>query len=811
MAEPNLIDQRDVLNPSSEVGDLPLGDDLEIEIETEEDLLNEEDLQFLATPPGEEDNAARDFDENLAEYLDDEALEKIASIELDGYENDLSSREEWDEIIKDAVNLLGFKVRNHEDELFDGSATVSHPLLAEAVVKFQAKAFKELFPSGGPCKTQVIGSSSQEIEQQAARVRNYMNYQTLHQIQEYGDELDRLLFHAGLYGSAFKKLYYDGFLDRPVTEFVKANDLITNYDTISLERAVRFTHRMDVSAIDMQRRMASGLYRTVEIEEPSTADDTNNVKETEQDVFGLSPSFESEYYEVLEIYDYLSIEDDPYGTEFDIPYIITIEKESQKVLSLRRNWRAEDERFEREQYFVHYKLIPGLNFYGYGYLHLIGGLAKASTGVLRQLLDAGTFASLPAGFKAHGLRVLSPDEPLSPGEWRDVNAPAADISKALLPLPYKEPSRTLLELLGAMGGLSKEFADASDVVAKDSANYGPVGTTLMLMEQSAKMYSAIHKRMHSSLTKELKLLARINADTLPEQVEFAFAGEQITVKPEDFDLTTVDVIPVSDPNIPTEGQRISKLNTILSMSEQTPQAFNGQAIKLELLSAMGFEKPERFLAQQQKPLSADPITENAAAMVGKPLMSTYTEAHDAHLAVHAAALNNPVYAENSGMRTILVAHINDTLAKKFTVEMLQLIGDPQLQQAVMSGEELPPELQNQIAIAAADAADTLHKIDEAKADVLNNERGGDEASEILNRELDIKEASTELQHFQAMERIKEQQHKRKLDDENRDLDRQFRERQLQVTDENKDLDRAQRERQMALNAAAAAAKKQGQN
>ena len=794
MAEPTLIDQRDIGNVSVPVGDAFATED--IDIETDATLLEGEELDFLADDMGEEE-VEMDFDGNLAEMLTDEVLEEIASQEFDGYENDLSSREEWDEIIKDGVDLLGFKVRNESEEIFDGSATASHPLLAEAVVKFQAKAYRELFPSGGPIKTQVIGTPTREMEDQATRVRNYMNYQTLHIITEYADELDRLLFYVGLYGSGFKKMYYDSFLGRPVTQFVKANDFVTNYDTVSMDTAVRYTHRMHVSAMEMQRRVVSGLYMAVDLDEPEQIEN-DGIKEKESELHGIGPSFSSEYYEVLEIYDYLSIEDDPYGAEFDVPYIITIEKESQKVLSIRRNWDAEDQKFQREPYFVHYKLIPGLNFYGYGYIHLIGGLSKTSTGVMRQLLDAGTFASLPAGFKAHGLRVLSPDEPLSPGEWRDVNAPAADISKALLPLPYKEPSRTLLELLGVVKGMATEFADATDQVVADSSNYGPVGTTLALMEQSAKMYSAIHKRLHSAQTKELKMLARINSNYLTEAQSFAFGGESVTLMPGDFDLDSIDVIPVSDPNIPTEAHRISKLNTILQTAQTNPAAYNMTLIATDLFAAMGIEKPERYLSQQQQPFSGDPITENAKAMVGTPLASKFEEAHDAHLAVHAAALNNPIYAENTGMRTLLVAHINDTLAKKFTIEMLQLIGDPELAQMVMSGEEVPPELQNQIAMAAAEASDMLLKIDEAKANALKGESGEDGAEAILNRELDIREAKLSLDHQNAQEKLALDERKIGIENENRDLDRDMRRYATDVQDANRDLDRAQREKQMQL-------------
>lgn len=800
MAEPSLIDQRDVVSSSIPTEDIG---DIELEISTASDLLDAEELQFLA--PEEPPEVERDFDENLAEYLDEETLNIIGTMVYDGYEMDLSSREEWDEIMKDGVDLLGFKVRNEEQEVFDGSATISHPLLAEAVVKFQAKAYKELYPSGGPVKTQVIGTPNKDLEEQASRVRNYLNYQTVHVITEYGEELDRLLFYIGLYGSGFKKMYYDGFLGRPVTQFVKAHDFVTNYETVSLDTAIRYTHRMHVSSTEMQRRMASGLYMEVNIDEPATATDTSGVLEKEQELHGISPSFDSDYYEVLEVYDYITIEDDPFKGPFDVPYIITIEKESQKVLAIRRNWDPNDQTFQREPYFVHYKMIPGLNFYGYGYLHLIGGLSKTSTGVLRQLLDAGTFASLPAGFKAHGLRVLADaSDPLVPGEWRDVNAPIGDIGKAFFMPPYKEPSTTLLHLLEQVEALAKEFADATDQVAKESANYGPVGTTLALMEQSAKMYSAIHKRLHAAQTRELKLLARINSDTLQGQVTFPFGGQQLSASPEDFDLNTIDVIPVSDPNIPTEAHRIAKLNAILSVAQQNPAGYNMQQISMELFAAMGIEKPERFLAPPQEPFHGDPISENAQAMIGKPIAATFDEAHDAHLAVHAAALNNPVYAENAGMRQILVAHINDTLAKKFTIEMVQLMGDPQLAQAVLSGQDLPPELQNQIALKAAEVSDQLLAVDQAKAEILNG--SGDDATELLNRELDIREAQTQLNHLADMQKLDFDREKLKVDNENKDLDRALKQRDLRVQDQNKDLDRQQRDAHLALKLAADRAK-----
>ena len=447
-------------------------------------------------------------------------------------------------------------------------------------------------------------------------------------------------------------------------------------------------------------------------------------------------------------------------------------------------------------YFTHYTMIPGLGFYGYGYLHLIGGLTKTATSSLRQLIDAGTFANLPGGFKAHGLRVLAPDEPISPGEWREVNSPAGDLGKSLQPLPFKEPSGTLFQLMQYVTNLAKEFADATDSVVEQGSNYGPVGTTMALLEQSSKLFNAVHKRLHAAQSKDLRILARLDSEYLPDMYPYEVAGSAQQVFREDFNLKSIDVIPVSDPNMPTEAHRIAKINAIMSIAQQNPAAYNMQQISMELFAAMGVEEPQRYLAQSQQPMSANPITENMAAMKGTPLQAQMDQNHDAHIVTHGTILRNPAYKENPQLQQILMGHITEHLAMKYQQEMMQMIQDPQMQQALMmaqqQGQPLPMEMQNQIALMAADASDKVLQFDEEKAKIMAGDTDKNEQIEIQKQDLAL--------------RAQAEMNKLKIHDDKMDLE----EAKLMTTDENEDEDRKLRlkeaEMRFASDMAKAAAK-----
>jgi hypothetical protein len=747
----------------------------EIEIELDEDDPDfEEEIEVIEEA----------FEDNLAEAIAMEEggeaiLEALASELMEQYENDVESRSEWEQISKSGVELLGLKIEEM-DQPFAGACGAHHPLLAQSVVKFQAKAYRELFPTGGPARTRIMGAQTPEREDQAKRVRDFMNYQTTIQMPEYGPQLDRLLFYTALYGSGFKKTFYDPALGRSTSRFVRANDFIIDYYATDLDTCERYTHKFSLTNNEVRRHEIEGFYRPLDYKDPEQKEITEDVQANDESHGRDQPSASSaDPHNFLEMHVNVNLEGYENEEGLQLPYIVTINEDENKVVAIRRNWKEEnkDGRFTKRVWFTHYCLIPGLGFYGYGYVHLIGGLSKTATSTLRQLVDAGTFANMPGGFKAAGLRLLAPDAPMEPGEWREMNAPAGDIAKSLLPLPYKEPSPTLLKLLEFMISTAKEFVDTTEQVIADSTNYGPVGTTLALLEQSAKLFTAIHTRLHTSQAKDLRLLAELNFENLPATYPYQVAGGAQQVFKEDFDLNSIDVIPVSDPNMPTEAHRVAKLNAIMGIAGQDPAAHNMNGIRLDLYRAMGVEEPERYMAQQQKPFTGDPVAENAAAMIGKPLASAPTHHHDAHIAVHAMPLDNPAYAENQQMRQILMAHINEHLAQKYQTEMMQMISqaNPQAAQAMMGeqpeGQPMPPEIEAEIAIAAANASDSIMGLDQAKAEALSGEQKVDPMIEVAQETNRIreKEVDNKDKHETAKQNLKEIEVV--IDDTNEDLDR----------------------------------------
>lgn len=725
--------------------ELEISDEEEIEVEIEDedsDLLEDEE-------EGEE--VEEGFLDNLAERIDEETLDALSDELIELYKVDKESRAEWDSIAADAIKQLGFS-SEETDVPFPGACEVTHPMLAQSVVKFQAKAFRELFPSQGPVRTRIMGDKTREREQQAFRVRDYMNYQTTVLMSEYGPELDRLLFSTALYGSAFKKTYYDATMDRPVSKFIKAEDFVIDYFTESLETSPRYTHKYEINRDTIVRHQVAGVWRDIELSDKYSIDETSEIREVEDEVQGRKrPAYsvtDDEMHLILEMHVDLDLPGYEHEDGLRLPYIVTIDKNSGKILAIYRNWKEGDPKFKKRVWFTHYCFVPGLGFYGYGYLHLIGGLVKTATSNLRQLVDAGTFANLPAGFKAHGLRVLAPDGPIEPGEWREVNAPAGDIAKSLVPLPYKEPSQTLFSLLQFMIDAAREFADSTEQVVSESTNYGPVGTTLALLEQSGKLYSAIHYRMHMAQAHDLKLLAEINFEYMPDAYPFDVAGASRTIFKADFDPASVDVIPVSDPNMPTEAHRVAKLNAIMTFAASDPQAHNMREIRLDLYTAMGIENPERYLApppEEVQPLTADPMSENAAAIIGKPIRPRLDQNHEAHIKAHAAILADPSYSQNAMMQQVLMAHINEHLSMKYTMEMLEMIGEPDLTQAMLQGQPLPPEIENMVAVKVAETSDAVLRFNELKAKALAGDNE-DPALKLQKDELQLKLLNMLLDH-----------------------------------------------------------------
>ena len=767
---------------------------------------------------------ATEHDANLVEFMDDNEIAEFADDMFEGYQTDKEARGEYDEIAEDGVNLLGLSY-DDSSQPFPGACGSTHPVLAQSVVKFQAKAFKELFPTEGPVRTRIMGVQSDQKLQQANRVRDFMNWQTQVQMPEYGPELDRLLFHVALYGSAFKKTYWDATSNRPRTEYVKAQDFYVDYYASNLETAERFTHKYTLSTNQIKKLQLAGLFaKDVDFSEDAEISESGAVDAANEAVGLSKPGNNNDRVEILEMH----VEADVPGFEdesgINLPYIVYMTAD-QKVLSIRRNWDETDIFKKKKLYFTHYTMIPGLGFYGYGYLHLIGGLTKTATSSMRQLIDAGTFANLPGGFKAHGLRVLAPDEPIAPGEWREVNSPAGDLGKSLQPLPFKEPSQTLFNLMQYVTNAAREFADATDNVVESGSNYGPVGTTMALLEQSSKLFAAVHKRMHEAQTKDLRILCRLDQEYLPESYPYEVAGGAQQVFSQDFNLKSIDVIPVSDPNMPTEAHRIAKINAIMSIAQQNPSQYNMQLISQELFSAMGVEDPKRYLAQSQPPFTGDPITENMAAMKGAPLKASIEQNHDAHIIVHGSMLQNPTYGDNQQMKQILMAHIQDHLTLKYRQEMAQMIPDPEMQQMIMSNPpqqqpgqpkqappKLPPELENQIAMMAANAADSVLQLDEEKAKIM--------AGEKKDPQIELQEKDLALRAQKMMNDLKVHEDKMALEeaqtiikDENTDEDRELRKEKIMIDqlakesemlmkDKNKDADRQQQIIEKAMDVAA---------
>ena len=723
-----------------------------------------------------------EHDANLAEVMEESDIQAVSQELLEGFDRDKQSREEYDEIAEDGINLLGLQYDDSAGS-FPGSSGVTHPVLAQAVVKFQAKAYKELFPTEGPVRTRIMGIQTQEKLDQANRVRQFLNWQTQTQMPEYGPELDKMLFHVALYGTSFKKTYFNPSLQRPITEFIKAQDFYVDYYASDLETAERYTHKYLISKNEIKKMQLAGVFRDMDVDVDYTIEQTSADELSDETVGSSKPGENDDYANILEMHVNIDLPGFEDQDGIKLPYIVHMTEDGD-VLAIRRNYDAEDMMRKKKMYFTHYTMIPGLGFYGYGYIHLIGGLTKTATSSMRQLIDAGTFANLPGGFKAHGLRVLAPDEPIAPGEFREVNAPAGDLGKSLQILPFKEPSSTLFNLMDYASKLASQFADSTDNVVDNATNYGPVGTTMALLEQSSKLFSAVHKRLHAAQTKDLRILTRLDYEYLPDLYPYEVAGGAQQVFKKDFNLKSIDVIPVSDPNMPTEAHRIAKINAIMSIAQQNPAAYNMEQIGMELFSAMGVDEPQRYLKQQQQPISADPISENMAALKGAPLQAKPEQNHDAHIIAHGTFMQNPSY-ESPAVQQLLISHMQDHLAMKYQQQMAQMVQDPRAQQMIMSGQQLPPEMENQIALMAADASDKVLQLDEEKTRIMNGEK-----KDSSQEQLEIQKQDLALRAKKLMDEMK--MHQDKMD---------LQESKIMIDDENKDEDRKLKEAQMAMDSA----------
>jgi len=598
---------------------------VEIEIVTEETVVDDEPIEL-------------DFYANLAEEMDDSELGRISSDLMGDYENDKSSREEWSRTYVQGLDLLGFKY-DDRTRPFRGASGVTHPLLAEAVTQFSSTAFKEMMPSDGPVRTRVVGKESVEVYQQAQRVKEFMNYQITQVMEEYTPELDQMLFYLPLSGSTFKKVYYDAQLGRAVSKFVPAEDLVVPYTASDLDSCERITHVVKQSNNDIRKKQVNGFYRDIELN-PTTENPTYNSANIQgkiDQIDGIQQTGESMMITLLEFHVDLDLEGfenqkDGEETGIKLPYIVTLDEQSGKILAIRRNYVEGDELFKKQQYFVHYKFLPGLGFYGFGLIHLIGGLSRTATQALRQLIDAGTLANLPAGFKTRGLRIKDSDEPLQPGEFRDVDAPSGAIREGLMPLPYKEPSQTLFALLGFVVQAGQRFAQIADMQVGDANQGAPVGTTIALLERGSRIMSSIHKRMYYAMQQEFKLLASVIQTCLPEEYPYNVVGGERSIKQTDFD-ERVDIIPIADPNIFSMAQRIQLAQTQLQLATSAPQLHNVKEAYVRMYEALGVHDIDKIM-KLEKPEPMSPSMENQKLIDEDKIEAYEGQNHDAHIQAH---------------------------------------------------------------------------------------------------------------------------------------------------------------------------------
>jgi hypothetical protein len=615
-----------------------------------------------------EEGQEPEFDDNLAEFLDDKVLFKIVDDLDSDIEDDDLSREEWKDQYEKGMVLLGMEYEERT-EPFDGATGVTHPILNEAVTQFQAQAYKELLPAGGPVRTSIIGKVTPEKEAQANRVKMYMNYQITQVMEEYDPDFDQMLFYVGYGGSAFKKVYYDSYLERGTSPYVLPKDLIVPYSARDLLTAERVTHVLRYSPNELRKLQLSGFYRDVHLGKPVTGE-TDIIQERIDRIRGVEEPADVNEYTLHECHCYLDIEgfedkgDDGEETGLQLPYIVTYESKSQVVLSIRRNYREDDPKKLKKQYFVHYKFLPGMGFYGFGLVHLLGNLSRTSTAILRQLVDAGTLSNLPAGFKAKGLRIED-QTPIQPGEWRDVDVPGGDIASSLMPLPYKEPSATLFNLLGFCIDAAQKFIGTTDLGMGDSNNEMPVGTAIAMLERGSRVMSAVHKRLHNAQMQELKLLAGIFADYLPPEYPYEVTGADASIKAADFD-GKIDVLPVSDPNIFSMTQRITLAQQQLQLAQNAPQMHNLYEAYRRMYAALGVTDIDLVLPPPPQAMPESPALENARSLTipsgGNPLKVFPDQDHLAHMQTHLAFIKLPLLQTSPAVYGVLLSHVLEHLS-----------------------------------------------------------------------------------------------------------------------------------------------------
>ena len=707
-----------------------------------------------------------DFDANLAEFMSEGDLTSITGDLIGDFDNDISSRKDWIQTYVDGLELLGLKIEERT-EPWEGACGVFHPLLSEAVVKFQAETMMSTFPASGPVKTQIIGKETPAKKEASERVTADMNYQLTDVMQEYRPEHERMLWSLGIAGNAFKKVYFDPSLNRQVSMFVPAEDIVVPYGASNLESAERVTHVMRKTENDLLRLQHSGFYRDIDLGTPDNVLDEVEKKIAEKLGFRATSD---DRYKVLEMHVNLDLpgyehtDDEGEPTGIALPYVVTIEKGSNTVLAIRRNWNPEDETHKKRQHFVHYGYIPGFGFYCFGLIHLIGAFAKSGTSILRQLVDAGSLSNLPGGFKTRGLRVKGDDTPIAPGEFRDVDVPSGTMKDNIMPLPYKEPSMVLAGLLDKIVDEGRRFASAADMKVADMSGNTPVGTTLAILERTLKVMSAVQARIHYSMKQEFKLLKKIIADYTPEDYSYEPSEGRRSAKKSDYD--DVDVIPVSDPNAATMSQKIMQYQAALQLAQSAPQLYNLPLLHRQMLDVLGLKDANKLVPMPDDQKPRDPISENMAAFKMEPLKAFIYQDHQAHITVHMAAMQDPkimqLMGQNPNAQMIMgamMSHIQEHVGYEYRRQMEEMIGVP-IPYSEEDDYEVPEEVELQIARLAAPAAQKLLQQSQSQvAQQQAQQQAQDPLLQIQQAELQIKqqEAQTSQQKVQIDAQAKAEQ------------------------------------------------------
>ena len=735
----------------------PEAEEVDVELETETE----------ATPMEELADAADLFYKNVAEDMSDEVLQRISNQLLDDFKKDRISRKDWETSYTNNLDLLGIR-QTEMTRPFRGSASVTHPLLSEAVTQFQAQAYKELLPSSGPVRTRVLGMEDDGKINQAQRVQDFMNYMITEEMEEYTPEFDQLLFYLALAGSAFKKVYYDEVMQRAVSKFVPAEDLVVPYYATDLMDCERITHVIKMGENEILKKQKAGFYRDVELKPKSNG--PTEIEKKYQELEGVTPSTDKQYaFSILEMHVDCNLDEfemqNP-DKQVKVPYIITIDEGSGQVLSIYRNYDMNDESKKRKEYFVHFKFLPGLGFYGFGLTHMIGGLSRSATQSLRQLLDAGTLSNLPAGFKSRGIRIRDDDQPFQPGEFRDVDAPGGNIKDQFQILPFKEPSGALFQLLGFVVQAGQKFAAITNMDTGNDMQNRAVGTTVSLLERGSRVMSAIHKRCYYSMRREFRLLSKVFATYLPPIYPYSVYGADQAVKQTDFD-DRIDVIPVADPNIMSMAQRVTMANENLKIAMSNPMMHNLREAYRRVYEALGTQDIDQILKPMEKPIPKDPATENMEVLQMKPLKAFPDQDHDAHINAHRAFMSTRMVQINPQVYTALQSHISEHVSFKAQGEVGALIAENSQMQLKLQTDPQGAQIEINAMIAARVAEITIEL---AQSEALGQQK--DPLVMLKQRELDLRAMDMQRRSEEAMMNmdIKENQIEEQLDIEKMKLE-----------------------------------------